>query len=125
MKCQWAGFGTPEGMYSDRELGFGIHGGDRETSLMLHFLPETVDMEKAVDFVSTAERSALQPIGPVSYGWVASDLNAHGTVGEAHVATAEKGKATAEFQAKAFIELLRSVRDTPLGGFSPTKHGPR
>jgi len=35
VKCQWSGFGTPEGMYSDHEKAFGIHGGDVETSLML------------------------------------------------------------------------------------------
>ncbi len=55
VKCQWGGFGAPEGLYSPREVAFGIHGGDRETSLMLHFRPETVDMEKARDFPSTAE----------------------------------------------------------------------
>ncbi len=125
VKCQWAGFGTPDGMYSEREIAFGIHGGDRETSLMLHFRPETVDMTKAVDFASTAEGAALPPIGPLSYGWVASDLNPDGTVGEAHLATAEKGRATAEFQARAFIDMLKTVRDTPLGDFSPTRGGPR
>ena len=125
VKCQWGGFGTPEGMYSDREVSFGIHGGDRETSLMLHFRPETVDISKAVDFPSTAEESPLPPIGPLSYGWVASDLNPDGTVGEAHLATAEKGKATAEHQARGFIEMLYTLRDAPLVGFSPTKGGPR
>ena len=35
IKCQWGNFGAPEGLFSDREMAFGIHGGDRETSLML------------------------------------------------------------------------------------------
>lgn len=125
VKCQWGGFGTPEGLYSEREVSYGIHGGDRETSLMLHFRPETVDMAEAIDFPSTAENSALPPIGALSYGWVASDLNPDGTVGEAHLATAEKGKATAEHQARGFIEMLRTLRDTSLDSFSPTKGGPR
>ena len=124
VKCQWAGFGTPEGMFSDREIAFGIHGGDRETSLMLHFRPETVDMGKAIDFASSAETSALPPIGPLSYGWVASDLNPDGTVGEAHLASAEKGKATAEYQVARFIAMLRDLRDRPLDGLSATKDGP-
>ncbi|MDD9922403.1 MAG: creatininase family protein, partial [Boseongicola sp.] len=80
------------GLFSDRETQFGIHGGDRDTSLMLHFRPDTVDMSKAVDFPSTAEEADIPPIGPVSYGWIASDLNPEGTVGEAHLATADKGK---------------------------------
>ena len=125
VKCQWAGFGQPEGLFSDRELAFGIHGGDRETSLMLHFRPETVDMDKAVDFASTAEKTALPPVGALSYGWVATDLNPDGTVGEANLATAEKGRASAEYQAQAFIGLLRAVRDTPLDTFRATKDGPR
>ena len=124
VKCQWGGFGTPPGLYSEREVAYGIHGGDRETSLMLHFRPETVDMSRAVDFASTAEQSPLPPIGPLSYGWVSSDLNPDGTVGEAHLGTAEKGKLTAEHQAKGFIDMLRTLRDTPLDGFSPTKDGP-
>ena len=120
VKCQWGNFGAPEGLFSEREVAYGIHGGDRETSLMLHFRPETVDMSEARDFVSTAETSKISPIGPISYGWIASDLNPAGPVGEAHLATAEKGKASAEHQAQGFIELLRAVRDTPLSGFSPT-----
>lgn len=125
VKCQWGSFGTPDGMFSDREIRFGIHGGDRETSLMLHFRPETVDMAQATDFASTAEQSAIPPIGPVSYGWVSSDLNSDGTVGEAHLASADKGQKTAEHQAAGFIDLLRSMRDTPLDSFAPTSGDPR
>jgi creatinine amidohydrolase len=119
VKCQWGGFGAPTGLYSDREIAFGIHGGDRETSLMLHFRPETVDMSKAKDFPSSAESGSISPIGPVSYGWVATDLNSDGTVGEAHLATAEKGKATCEYQTKGFIELLRAVGDREIGNLQP------
>ncbi len=125
VKCQWGGFGTPDGMYSEREVKFGIHGGDRETSLMLHFRPETVDMSQARDFPSTAEHTEISPIGPLSYGWVSSDLNTAGTVGEAHLGTSEKGAATCKHQISAFIELLRTLRDTPIGNFSPTIDGPR
>ena len=82
VKCQWGNFGAPEGLFSEREVAYGIHGGDRETSLMLHFRPETVDMDKAQDFVSTAETTEISPIGPISYGWIASDLNPAGPVGK-------------------------------------------
>jgi creatinine amidohydrolase len=120
VKCQWGNFGTPEGLFSEREARFGIHGGDRETSLMLHFRPELVEMNAAENFVSTAESATISPIGPVSYGWVSSDLNPSGTVGEAHLATAEKGKKSAEHQIMGFIDLLRLVRDRPIGEFAPT-----
>jgi creatinine amidohydrolase len=121
VKCQWGAFGTPQGMYSDHEKAYGIHGGDIETSLMLAFRPQTVDMAKAKAFASTAETSVLQPIGPVSYGWIASDLSDAGVVGDASAATAEKGAATARHQVAGFIDLLRQVRDAgPLpGGMRP------
>jgi creatinine amidohydrolase len=123
VKCQWSSFGQPEGMYSDRERAYGIHGGDVETSLMLDFRPETVDMSAAKDFRSTAEGAPISPIGPISYGWVSSDLNPAGTVGDASIATAEKGRATCAHQVAGFVELLRKVRDLPLDGFSPTLPG--
>ncbi|MBT8460353.1 MAG: creatininase family protein [Boseongicola sp.] len=124
VKCQWGNFGAPAGMFSEREEAFGIHGGDRETSLMLHFRPETVDMEQAVDFPSTAETTLIPPIGPISYGWVSSDLNPAGTVGEAQLGTSEKGRLSCEHQVAGFIELLRKVKATPVGNLSPTKDGP-
>jgi len=114
VKCQWGAFGHPEGMYPPEELAYGIHGGDVETSLMSAFWPDTVDMSKAQDFRSTAETSAISPIGPVSYGWTAQDLNADGTVGNASAATVEKGEATAAHQVAGFIELLRKGKATPL-----------
>lgn len=118
VKCQWGAFGTPDGMYTPDEKAFGIHGGDVETSLMLAFRPETVDMTRAADNRSTAQGSAISPIGPVSYGWIASDLNPSGTVGNAAIATAEKGHATAAHQVAGFVDLLRKVAATPLDGFA-------
>jgi creatinine amidohydrolase len=101
-------------MYTEDELKYGIHGGDVETSLMLAFNPECVDMNKARDFRSAAETSAISPIGPISRGWIASDLNADGTVGNASLGTAEKGEATANHQVAGFIELLRQVVEAEL-----------
>lgn len=117
VKCQWGGFGAPEGLFSAREIAFGIHGGDRETSLMLNFRPETVDMDQARDFASTAEAGGIPPIGPLSYGWIATDLNPDGPVGEAHLATAKKGETTCRHQVAGFIHMLRQVRDVDISDF--------
>ena len=114
VKCQWGNFGAPEGMYTDHERQYGIHGGDVETSLMLNFHPDCVDMSKAIDFRSAAETDAVPPTGPISRGWIAADMNPDGTVGNASIATAEKGAATCAHQVAGFIELLRQVRDMPL-----------
>ena len=116
--CQWGSFGHPEGLYSETERAFGIHGGDVETSLMRAFQPETVDMSAAQDFRSSAQDGGVQPIGAIKYGWVARDLSPDGTVGDASRATAEKGTATAAHQAAGFVALLREVADTPLDRFT-------
>jgi creatinine amidohydrolase len=86
---------------------------------MLHFRPELVDMVAARDFRSTAEGAAIPPVGPVAYGWIASDLNPDGVVGEAHLATAAKGQATAAHQVAGFIGLAQAVRAHPMTGFAP------
>lgn len=114
VKCQWSSFGVPEGLYPPREMAFGIHGGDMETSLMLAFRPETVDMAQARDFASAAEGAPIAPTGPVSLGWISSDLNPEGVAGNAAAATAAKGRATAAHQAAGFIDLARGLRDLPL-----------
>ncbi len=119
VKCQWTGFGWPSGLYSPQEAAFGIHGGDLETSLMLAFRPETVDMSAAADFRSSAEGATVPPTGPVAYGWVSCDLNPAGVVGEAHLATAAKGRATASHQAEGFLRLAAEVAAHPIAGFAP------
>ncbi|OYW49122.1 MAG: creatininase, partial [Rhodobacterales bacterium 12-65-15] len=122
VRLGWGAMGLPEGMYSPQETQFGIHGGDVETSLLLHFRPETVDMAAARDFRSTAETGAISPVGPVGYGWISSDLNPAGVVGEAHLATAEKGRVTAEHFVADIVKLLEKVEREDVAGFAPT-HG--
>ncbi|RVB58152.1 creatininase family protein, partial [Mesorhizobium sp. M7A.F.Ca.CA.004.06.1.1] len=115
----WQRFGRPAGMYTELEDRHGIHGGDVETSLMLHFRPDLVDMAKADNFVSNVakaenELSLLRHTGTHAFAWIASDLNPNGVVGDASIATAEKGRLTAEYQADGFISLLRDVRKAKL-----------
>jgi creatinine amidohydrolase len=119
VKTSWMRFGKPDGLYSDIEARYGIHGGDVETSLMLHFRPDLVDMRKAEDFVSRVEAAEdsfdlLRHTGTHAFAWIASDLNPHGVVGEASKATPEKGRLTAEHQAEGFVRLLEDVRKAAL-----------
>ena len=119
VKTSWQRFGRPTGMYSEIEERYGIHGGDIETSLMLHFRPDLVKMDKAENFPSAVMRAEkefdlLRHTGTHAFAWMAGDLNPHGVVGEAAKATAEKGKATAEFQADGLITLLKDVRKARL-----------
>ena len=110
----WHSFGYPSGTFSDWERLHGIHGGDAETSLMLAFRPDTVRMNEARDFVSSAvtielEFRRLRVTQPVGIGWMSSDLHELGAAGDASKATAAKGEACAGFGVEAFIELLRDV----------------
>ncbi|NTJ43590.1 creatininase family protein [Agrobacterium larrymoorei] len=116
---QWGRFGNPDGMISEHEQKFGIHGGDVETSLMLHFRPDLVRMEFAQNFRSKAEwmkeqSKYLQPLPPHSLAWIAHDLNPHGVVGNAAAATAIKGEAICRHQVAGFIELLRDLTNYSL-----------
>ena len=123
VKAHWAAFGAPEGMYPPQEERFGIHGGDIETSLMLHFRPELVEMERAARFESAAQGAPIPPVGSVALGWIATDLNPAGVVGDASIATAEKGRATAAHQARGMVALLRDLAALPLEGLPPAVPG--
>ncbi|MFO7854589.1 MAG: creatininase family protein [Paracoccaceae bacterium] len=124
VRCQWMSFGLPDGVGDAREREFGIHGGEIETALMLHFRPDLVRMAAARDFVSSAEAMAgdgmrwLRPTGGAAYGWIAKDLNRDGTVGDAAAASAETGRRVAEHQARGFVELLEEVRRLDLDRFA-------
>jgi creatinine amidohydrolase len=118
VKAGWSQF-WPRDLYSDTENRHGIHGGDAETSLVMHFRPELVHLGRLQDFPSVAERDEqayryMRPTGPLSYAWIASDIHPLGAAGEASRATADKGRATATETVDRFIELLREVERYPL-----------
>jgi creatinine amidohydrolase len=75
------------------EHRFGIHGGEVETSMMLHLAPETVHMERAQNFASSSEQRAgkYHFIGngrSAKLGWAIEDYNPAGAVGNSAAATA-------------------------------------
>jgi creatinine amidohydrolase len=110
----WSRLGRPAGLYTTQEETVGIHGGDVETSLMLHFRPDLVRMDKAANFAPTTIEiaqtfSILRPTGVNAFGWIAQDLHPAGAAGDASRGTADKGKLTAAHQAEAFVRLLRDV----------------
>lgn len=112
---------TPPDVLTDLERRHGIHGGDAETSLILHFKPHLVDMARAENFVSIAARDEqqfryLRPTGAFGhvYAWIASDINPAGAVGDASIATAEKGRTIAEANVAGMLEVLAEVERMPL-----------
>jgi creatinine amidohydrolase len=112
--ASWRRLGYPDGLFSERERIYGVHGGDAETSLTLAFRHETVKMDKARDFASAGEAMAadfkrLRGAQQLGFAWMASDLNPDGAVGEAASATPAKGEAAADHGADALVELLGDV----------------
>lgn len=120
VSASWLRFGQPDGLFSSRELAYGIHGGDIETSLMLHYWPEAVRLDRREDFPSAAEEwdgaaHELRVHGKTRPGWLSADLNPQGVTGNALAATAEKGAASAARALSGFGELIADVAAFDLG----------
>lgn len=110
-------FGTPPGMFSAAETQHGIHGGDKETSVVLALRPDLVDIGKARNFRSRAETLVgetrhLSINARAKLAWQIQDLNPDGACGDASAATAEKGRAVLDHIAGQFIEMLRDLDAT-------------
>ncbi|MGU3629392.1 creatininase family protein, partial [Comamonas sp. C24C] len=102
------------------EHRFGIHGGEVETSMLLHLAPETVHMERAQNFASSSEQRAgkYHFIGngrSAKLGWAIEDYNPAGAVGNSAAATAERGAAMVRSSAQGLVRLLGEIHDLPLG----------
>jgi creatinine amidohydrolase len=110
----WSRFGTPEGLFSAEELRHGIHGGAVETSIMLARYPQHVRKDAIADFrprsiAMEKQYRWLSAHRPVPFAWQAQDLHPSGAVGDATLASAEKGERLLDHGAQAFCELLADV----------------
>ena len=100
-RATYFSFGCPDGLIDPDEFAFGIHGGDLETSMMLHLHPDLVRRDNMADFENRMRTIAptmhrMGRGGRIGIGWKASDLNQAGAVGNADAGTAEKGRALVE-----------------------------
>lgn len=110
----WSRFGVPQGLFPEEELRHGIHGGAVETSIMLARFAEHVRNDKIANFapasIAMEKRYRwLSAHRPAPFAWQAQDLHPSGAVGDARLASAEKGELLIEHGARAFIELLDDV----------------
>lgn len=108
-----------QGLFSAQEHRFGIHGGEIETSMMLHLAPQTVHMEEARDWRSTSQdRAAAHAIlgngRSAKMGWAIEDYHPAGAVGNAAAATAAKGQAVVQAAGQALAHLLSELHALPL-----------
>lgn len=124
VSASWLRFGQPEGPFDPEEITYGMHGGDVETSLMLHYRPELVRLEELRDFTSAArgwDASArhLKAFGRTRLGWMTRDFNEAGVVGDARAASADKGALSAAHALRGFAELVADVAAFDLARLKP------
>jgi creatinine amidohydrolase len=98
-------------LLSPKELEFGIHAGDAETSLLLSILPEQVKMERAVAEYphGLPEDSLLSMEGKLPFAWVTRDLTQSGVLGDATVATREKGDRLLESVSDGWVQAIQDI----------------
>jgi len=96
---------TPE------EREYGIHAGDAETSIMLSLLPEQVKMEHAVKEYPQGlpESSLLDMEGKLPFAWVTKELSRSGVMGDATVATKEKGDRILQSVAAGWVQVIQDI----------------
>jgi creatinine amidohydrolase len=123
----WSRFGVPDGLFPAGELRYGIHGGAVETSIMLARYKDHVRTDAIADFPSRSigiekQYRWLSTERPAPFAWQAQDLHPSGAVGNATLASPEKGEALLEHGARGFIELLVDVDKFDVSDLS---RGPR
>jgi creatinine amidohydrolase len=112
--------GAPPGLFDEREVALGIHGGELETSLLLHIRPDLVRSDALEDFgglpAELAEREELLGVEkPVGFGWMSQDLGPAGVCGNAAAADADRGRRYLAYLAERLARLLDELGRFPLG----------
>ena len=103
----------------ETEWRHGLHGGAVETALMLHLRPDLVRTNELGDARSIGHEldetlQRLRPEGPVSFSWLAGDLNPSGAVGNARLADAVMGERLVTHYGAALADAIRDARAFPI-----------
>jgi creatinine amidohydrolase len=98
-------------MLTPQERKYGIHAGDAETSIMLSLLPQQVQMDKAVKEYPQGlpKDSLLDMEGQLPFAWLTKELTKSGVMGDATVATTEKGDRILESLATGWVQVIQDV----------------
>jgi creatinine amidohydrolase len=125
VRANYSAFGSPAGLFKVEELRDGLHGGEMETSLMLHLHPELVRTGELAEFTALTHRMSasnrlLGPEKPVGFGWLSGDLSQSGASGNAAAADADRGGRLLVHLADQLATLIDEVAATPLSTLRPT-----
>jgi creatinine amidohydrolase len=119
VRATYFAFGSPAGLFSGPELAHDIHGGEVETSLMLHLRPDLVRTAALADYRGLPQRLAerhdwLGAEKPIGIGWLSQDLHPEGVCGNAARADAARGATQLGHLATALARLVDEVAAMPL-----------
>jgi creatinine amidohydrolase len=119
VRATYFAFGAPPGLFDPAEVVHDIHGGEVETSLMLHLKPDLVRTAALADFRGlphelAARNKLLGAEKPVGIGWRAEDLNPAGTCGNAARADGRRGAQHLSYLADRLAALVAEAAATPL-----------
>ncbi|HET8698144.1 MAG TPA: creatininase family protein [Gammaproteobacteria bacterium] len=118
-RASYFALGSPPGLFDAREAVHDIHGGEIETSLMLHLRPDLVRQDELRDFKGlphelAARNTLLGAEKPIGIGWLSEDLHPAGVCGNAARADAKRGAEHLAWLADRLVTLLGEVAATPL-----------
>ncbi|MBX3015625.1 MAG: creatininase family protein [Caldilineaceae bacterium] len=104
-------FVNPPFPITPAEERLGFHAGELETSLMLAFAPELVQMEKAVCHFAPfpATETPLFFFGAASTAWLSRDWSPSGVFGDATLGTAAKGAAIIDAATERLATLITTM----------------
>lgn len=120
VSCLAYGLGRLDHLFSAHELRHGIHGGEAETSMMLHLRPDVVKRDKFQHFVTLDEELAaegykhLRADGAAGMGWMTQDINPMGAAGDVRNADAGRGREALELAGQAVAEMFLEASRFPL-----------
>jgi creatinine amidohydrolase len=98
-------------LLTTQEQEYGIHAGDAETSIMLSLLPQQVKMEQAVKEYPQGlpKDSLLDMEGKLPFAWLTKELSKSGVMGDATVATSEKGDRILQSVADGWVQVIQDI----------------
>jgi creatinine amidohydrolase len=113
--CVETGETSDVDLYGLIETHNDIHAGEIETSTSLAIRPELVDMEKAVDDTLDLDNEFLDFTSDRGVSWYVhtKTLTKSGVMGNATLASAEKGHKMWEIMIRKMAEFVETIKNTP------------
>ena len=98
-------------LLTPQELEYGIHAGDAETSIILALLPDQGKMSQAVkEYPQGLPADSLVSMeGKLPFAWLTKELSKSGVMGDATVASKEKGDRLLASVSDGWVQVIKDV----------------